>query len=543
MTSVECPRMRMEQHAGRRPPLQVGARFLVALLAALVGGWIVAASATAATGGPNLPVVAENLPETGKAWSNVDSVTAPDGNYATVILQNGEVSDALQATGFGFDIPPEATILGIEVSVLRGSSSGTSPFIRDHAVRLVKGGTPAGDDRAVGTKWPTTLAEALYGGPGDLWGSTWTPEDVSSEDFGIVLAAAAHPIDATPLSASVDAVQITVTYEVVLPTRTLTYTAGTGGSIEGESTQTVSHGEDGTAVTAVPDVGYRFVDWDDDRADNPRTDTFVTADVTVEARFAVITHTVTFDLDGGTRTGGGELTQVVAHGQAATAPTLTPPEGQYFTGWNTPFANITAPATVTARYQGRTAIETGGDIEQDGGVTITHRLLRKNLEGEVQAATTARSELPFGTETEGGLVRTIVTHAFSGDINVILEVEAHDDGRAVHRLSRYGSVEAPLSVSEATILVPGAETVIREDGSVTTQAQGLDSTGRRVRAMVQTLADGESATWFELLDEDMAWFTLEGQLFEPGNKVIIESDDSDGLQIRIDTPVTRSLRF
>ncbi len=67
----------------------------------------------------------------------------------------------------------------------------------------------------------------------------------------------------------------------------LTYTAGTGGSISGDSMQTVGSGEDGTPVTAVPDSGYDFVSWSDSLIENPRTDLNVTNDVTVNAIFSI----------------------------------------------------------------------------------------------------------------------------------------------------------------------------------------------------------------------------------------------------------------
>src|SRR5690606_39014101 len=50
---------------------------------------------------------------------------------------------------------------------------------------------------------------------------------------------------------------------------TLRYTAGEGGSLQGNLSQTVFSGEDGTAVTAVPINGFAFVAWSDGRTDNP----------------------------------------------------------------------------------------------------------------------------------------------------------------------------------------------------------------------------------------------------------------------------------
>ena len=56
---------------------------------------------------------------------------------------------------------------------------------------------------------------------------------------------------------------ISATANFAIDTFTLTYAAGTGGSIEGTSLQTVNYGANGTLVTAVPNVGYHFVDWTD----------------------------------------------------------------------------------------------------------------------------------------------------------------------------------------------------------------------------------------------------------------------------------------
>jgi len=69
---------------------------------------------------------------------------------------------------------------------------------------------------------------------------------------------------------------IAVTATFAINTYTLSYTAGANGSLSGATTQTVPHGSDGTAVTAVPDEGYHFVGWSDGSTANPRTDTNVT---------------------------------------------------------------------------------------------------------------------------------------------------------------------------------------------------------------------------------------------------------------------------
>ena len=59
------------------------------------------------------------------------------------------------------------------------------------------------------------------------------------------------------------------------------------------------------------------------------------------------TYTVTFNLGGGTRTGGGALTQIVAEGDAAEAPTVTR-SGYTLSKWDKAFDNVTSDLTVTA---------------------------------------------------------------------------------------------------------------------------------------------------------------------------------------------------
>ncbi|MFA5056253.1 MAG: GLUG motif-containing protein [Dehalococcoidia bacterium] len=78
---------------------------------------------------------------------------------------------------------------------------------------------------------------------------------------------------------------ITVTANFAIDQFTLTYTAGTGGTINGTTPQTVDCGADGTGVTATPDAGYNFLSWSDGITTAARTDTNVLGDITVTANF------------------------------------------------------------------------------------------------------------------------------------------------------------------------------------------------------------------------------------------------------------------
>jgi hypothetical protein len=78
---------------------------------------------------------------------------------------------------------------------------------------------------------------------------------------------------------------VTIVTLAATNTYTLTYAAGTNGTITGSTSQTVAHGSNGTAVTAVPATNYHFVKWSDESTSNPRTDSNVTSDISVTAIF------------------------------------------------------------------------------------------------------------------------------------------------------------------------------------------------------------------------------------------------------------------
>lgn len=112
----------------------------------------------------------------------------------------------------------------------------------------------------------------------------------------------------------------------------------TGG---GELSQLVSPGFAAEAPAAERS-GYDFKGWD-------KAFTNINAYTEIKAKWEIKKYNVYFALDGGTRTGGGALAQVVEHGSAATAPTAEK-EGSTFSGWDVSFDNVTKGLTVTALW-------------------------------------------------------------------------------------------------------------------------------------------------------------------------------------------------
>ncbi len=66
----------------------------------------------------------------------------------------------------------------------------------------------------------------------------------------------------------------------------LNYSAGTGGTLTGETSQTVNAGANATAVTAVADAGYRFLSWSDGSTSALRQDQTIQTNIIVRANFA-----------------------------------------------------------------------------------------------------------------------------------------------------------------------------------------------------------------------------------------------------------------
>jgi len=171
----------------------------------------------------------------------------------------------------------------------------------------------------------------------------------------------------------------TATFEALPAEKvTLTYIAGSGGTISGTTTQTIDKGASGTAVTAVPNTGYKFVKWSDGKTTATRTDTNVQASATYTATFEILAAekvTLTYIAgSGGTITGAA--TQTIDKGASGTAVTAEPNSGYNFDKWsdgNTTATrtdtNVQASATYTATFKSTNVVPKRG-IFDDTGNTI-----------------------------------------------------------------------------------------------------------------------------------------------------------------------------
>ncbi|MEK9135268.1 MAG: hypothetical protein AAB451_03135 [Patescibacteria group bacterium] len=184
--------------------------------------------------------VVDQTPPTGILWSNPLYAKTSDDSSAvasTIADSNGFASTHyLKAANFGFSIPSNAVIDGIEVEIERANTivpSCSSPNLdycntKDLIVQLLNGGSLAGGNKATSEYWPQTDQIKSYGSSIDKWGVSWLPADINSSDFGIVLQAQiASWVPTIWSNAKVDSIRIKIYYSV--PIGLLIDTARVGG--------------------------------------------------------------------------------------------------------------------------------------------------------------------------------------------------------------------------------------------------------------------------------------------------------------------------
>jgi hypothetical protein len=229
-------------------------------------------------------VSCSSLGGAGANWTNPELVESSNNSYATVDL-DGTVSDPLRCTSYGFAIPANATILGIEVNIERKSDRTSNGGSQDSSVRLVKAGAVVGNEGASGTIYTTADVIETHGSPTDLWGTTWTPADINAANFGVQFAATKPSNGGAAHTVSVDQIQIVVYYGTQSQKQSLINcsTLGGGGAAwtnperaESSNDLYATASVDGTTTNPLQCVNYGFA--------IPSTATILGIEVAVERK-------------------------------------------------------------------------------------------------------------------------------------------------------------------------------------------------------------------------------------------------------------------
>jgi len=153
------------------------------------------------------------------------------------------LTNLLKANNFGFTVPANAIIDGVEVSLTKQSNEDSDDnFTQDLAINLNRADDTVGSENKAdtATHWSADGAIATYGAQHDLWGEILTPDEVNNPNFGVNIRA---QLTSTTLNvvAQIKSFTITVYYSLpVLTTINLTpadmnLTTGTTGQLSAET--------------------------------------------------------------------------------------------------------------------------------------------------------------------------------------------------------------------------------------------------------------------------------------------------------------------
>lgn len=189
-----------------------------------VTNWGIAIGSVNNATGPTIAGNGSDAGGGGVVWTNPNNVTSAV-SFATVTLPaTGNFSDLLDATQFGFTIPASTTIQGIAVTFDYIGPSSTN-------VRLLKAGVPIGTSKTTGAFG--SVHTITMGANNDLWGASWTFNDINQTTFGVVFTCSNITVPPPGHSQTIDIRNVNITiYGLGGPTVTVSgsgsFTAVTG---------------------------------------------------------------------------------------------------------------------------------------------------------------------------------------------------------------------------------------------------------------------------------------------------------------------------
>ncbi|MCY1076970.1 hypothetical protein [Archangium lansingense] len=117
-------------------------------------------------------------------WDLVDNARLEDGAKAAVYgMVYNEVTSTLETSGYGFTVPANVRVVGVQLQVLRTALSGNT--VQDYRVRLRGPAQSLSANRARTETWGRNLERIAYGRLSDRWGMNWTPADINDPAFGV----------------------------------------------------------------------------------------------------------------------------------------------------------------------------------------------------------------------------------------------------------------------------------------------------------------------------------------------------------------------
>jgi uncharacterized repeat protein (TIGR02543 family) len=140
----------------------------------------------------------------------------------------------------------------------------------------------------------------------------------------------------------------TVTANFAIDTFAVKFLPGSNGSLNGIANQTINYNDSASAITAVPAIGYHFVNWTGDggfvtTTANPLIITNVASAQSVTANFATDTFAVKF-FAGSNGSFTGTASQTINYNDSTSTVTAVPATGYHFVNWTGDGGFVTATA-------------------------------------------------------------------------------------------------------------------------------------------------------------------------------------------------------
>jgi hypothetical protein len=173
---------------------------------------------------PNFPISVQNQPQeycavcSGAKFLNSANVTIIDNQFSTTTLQPYSMcyqdqcywSRYLDCHNFGFSIPADAVIKGIQVDVTGFCDKNEA--VADKEIYLQKNSNLLGSNMASVNLWPTSVETRTYGGDMELWDYSCNPSDINFTQFGVFIKLK-NTTTLVP-TVSIDGVSMTVFYQL-----------------------------------------------------------------------------------------------------------------------------------------------------------------------------------------------------------------------------------------------------------------------------------------------------------------------------------------
>ena len=288
--------------------------------------------------------------------SNLPSISA-DGRYIAFVSYATNlvpIDTSSSPEVFVHDLQTGFTTrIAVDPNGLEGNAYSSNPSISgdgryiafySDATNLVPGDTNVKGDIFVRDTWSNTTTRVSVSSNGEQADDASSSPCTSLNGQHIAFISFATNLVTGDTNGVADAFVHRIDVPVAPVIVALTYVAGPGGTLIGDTSQTIDYGGDGTEVTAMPEVGYHFDDWSDGSTANPRTDTNVTADLNVTANFALDEHTLTVVSAHGTVTKNPD--QATYHLNDQVQLTAVPESGWSFVNWSGDVSDTANPIEV-----------------------------------------------------------------------------------------------------------------------------------------------------------------------------------------------------